>query len=95
MFAPQAGFLFVSDQYYPGWQATVDGSAVPIHRANYAFRVVRVPEGESMVVFRYRPESLRIGAAVSGISLLALVVYAIGDAARRRLDTKRSGSGSG
>ena len=79
--ASQAGFLFVSDQYYPGWEATVDGSAAPIHRANYAFRAVRVPEGESTVVFRYRPASLRIGAAVSGISLLALVVYA----ARRTL----------
>ncbi len=79
--ASQAGFLFVSDQYYPGWEATVDGSAAPIHRANHAFRAVRVPEGTSTVVFRYRPESLRIGAAVSGISLLALVVYA----ARRTL----------
>ena len=93
--ASQAGFLFVSDQYYPGWEATVDGAAAPIHRANYAFRAVRVPEGESTVVFRYRPASLRVGAAVSGISLLAVVVYLIGDAARRRRDGKRSASGPG
>ncbi|MBW2401356.1 MAG: hypothetical protein JRG80_19230, partial [Deltaproteobacteria bacterium] len=36
--APNDGFLFVSDQYYPGWEATVDETPTPILRANYAFR---------------------------------------------------------
>src|SRR5207249_1064254 len=38
--APQRGFLFLADQYFPGWRATIDGVSVPIVRANYAFRLV-------------------------------------------------------
>jgi hypothetical protein len=75
--ASQEGFLFVSDQLYPGWEATVEDTRVPVQRANHAFRLVRVPRGESTVTFRYRPASLRAGAAISLISLLGLVVYAI------------------
>jgi hypothetical protein len=72
--ASSEGFLFLSDQFYPGWEATVNSVAAPIMRANYAFRAVRVPAGESRVVFRYRPMSLRIGAAVSVVGLLCVGV---------------------
>ncbi len=82
--ASEPGFLFVSDQLYPGWQATVDGSSVPIHRANHAFRLVRVPRGESTVSFRYRPASVRVGFAISATSLLGLCIYGI-----RVFDTRR------
>jgi hypothetical protein len=78
------GFLFVSDQLYPGWEARVNGRPVPIARANYAFRLVRVPQGDSEVVFRYRPSSVRIGAAVSLLTAAALVAWAVVRAVRRR-----------
>ena len=55
-----------------------------IYRANYAFRLVPVPAGESTVVFRYRPTSVRLGAAISLISILGLVGYGIVRALRRR-----------
>jgi hypothetical protein len=70
----EGGFLFVSDQYYPGWTATVDETAVPVLLANYAFRLVRIPAGESLVVFRYAPASLRLGAGVSLASVLAIAI---------------------
>lgn len=70
--ASAPGFLFLSDQIYPGWTARVDGVATPIQRANYAFRAVRVPAGESTVEFRYRPWSVYAGAAVSATTLLGL-----------------------
>jgi hypothetical protein len=63
--AAQDGFVVLADQHYPGWEATVNGARTPIVRANYAFRVVRVPAGESHVVFRYRPRSVRYGAFAS------------------------------
>lgn len=47
------GFLFLSDPYYPNWKATVNGKEAHIYRANYAFRAVEVPKGESEIIFRY------------------------------------------
>jgi hypothetical protein len=67
--APQRGFLLLADQYRAGWRATVNGVPVPIERANYAFRVVEVPAGDSRVEFRYEPRSLRVGAFVSALAL--------------------------
>lgn len=74
--AAEAGFVVLSDQYYPGWSATVDGVETPIHRVNHAFRAVHVPAGESTVVFRYRPWSVRVGAVVSALTLVGLLVFA-------------------
>ena len=70
--ADAPGFLFLSDQDFPGWEATVNDVPAPILRANYAFRLVRVPAGASRVVFRYRPRSVRVGALLSAATLLVL-----------------------
>ena len=72
--APERGFLFLSDQHFPGWRATVDGTPTEIVRANYAFRLVEVPRGRSLVEFSYAPASVRIGALVSGITVVALAM---------------------
>ncbi len=50
-----AGYLVLSDAYYEGWQAAVNGSETPILRANIMFRAVPIPAGESTVVMEYRP----------------------------------------
>ncbi len=70
--SPRDGFLVLSDTFRPGWTALVDGAPAPIWRAQTAFRAVRVPSGTHRVVFQYRPQSLRIGAAVSILALLVL-----------------------
>jgi hypothetical protein len=71
--ASAPGYLFVADQYEPGWRATVDGRPAPIARANFAFRLVDVPAGASRVEFRYRQRGLSLGAAVSAGALAMLV----------------------
>ncbi len=58
----QGGFLVLSDTYYPGWQAWVDGREQRILRANHVFRAVAVAPGANQVIFRYRPLSFRLGA---------------------------------
>ncbi|MBI2863528.1 MAG: YfhO family protein [Chloroflexi bacterium] len=68
------GLLVLTDAYYPGWQATVDGEPSPILRANYMFRALALTEGEHLVEFSYQPESLRTGLFVS---VVALAVSAI------------------
>lgn len=52
---PQNAILFLSDNYYPGWEAFVNGNKVPIIRADYTFRAVEVPAGVSRVEFKYSP----------------------------------------
>ncbi|AKF86629.1 hypothetical protein MFUL124B02_30600 [Myxococcus fulvus 124B02] len=58
-------YLVVSDSYYPGWRATVDGKDTPIHRANHALRAVRLTPGAHRVHFDYAPTSFRLGLALS------------------------------
>ncbi len=80
--APQDGYLVLTDAYYPGWTAMVDGQPADIERADLMFRVVKVPAGEHHVEFRYQPQSSAIGAVISiGTVVLLLVVWLV---ARRR-----------
>jgi Bacterial membrane protein YfhO len=69
--APRAGFLVLSDVFYPGWTATVDGSEAQIEKANGFARAVRVPPGEHSVVFEYSPRSFEAGLGISLVSATA------------------------
>jgi len=75
---PAPGFLVLSDSYFPGWQAAVDGQPARILRANYLVRAVALEPGNHQVVFTYRPWPWRIGATASLVSvLLASMVLAL------------------
>ncbi len=67
------GWLVLTDAYYPGWQASVDGQPVEIRRANLMFRAVQLPAGQHTVVFEFVPRSFQIGALVTLLALLFLV----------------------
>jgi len=67
------GILVVSDTYYPGWTAEVNGELVPILKINGGFRGVSIPDGTSSVEFHFRSQSLRWGAATSLFALVLLV----------------------
>ncbi len=69
----QPGLLLLTDTYYPGWSATVDGKPTRLYRADGVFRAVVVPSGEHLVEFRFRPRSFVAGATISVVTLLALV----------------------
>jgi hypothetical protein len=69
----QPGYLFISDSWYPGWQARVDDKPAPIYRADYIFRAVPLAPGTHQVVFEYHPDSLTWGASISLASLVLLV----------------------
>jgi hypothetical protein len=63
------GYLVLTDAYYPGWRAYVDGSETPVLRADYLFRAVELPPGAHQVEFRYEPTSFATGAQVARLAL--------------------------
>ena len=70
--SPAAGWLLVSEKYFPGWTATVNGKDAPIERANVMFRAVRIGAGRSTVAFAYEPATVTWGWVVSLLGLLGL-----------------------
>jgi hypothetical protein len=69
--------LVLSDSYYPGWQAEIDGVEVETLRADYVFRGVPLPEGRHTVVFKFRPRSFFFGAMISCAGVIAWLCWAL------------------
>jgi hypothetical protein len=69
----QPGFLMLTDTYYPGWNAYVNGTHEVIFRANYAFRAIKITPGTHIVEFKYEPTSVYLGGVISLFSLLIFI----------------------
>jgi len=68
-------FLVLSDSFYPGWRARVDGQPTTIYQANGALRAVELPQtGHHSVEMSYYPGIITYSFAYS---LLAWVVLAL------------------
>jgi len=76
--APQDGLMFTSIPYDPSWRVFLNGERVPlISTGNGAYLAIDLPAGSHEIELYYRPEGLVLGAAISGVSLLALVFIVI------------------
>lgn len=67
--------VVLCEMFDEGWTAQVNGKSAAVHPANYLFRSVRVPEGQSTVVFEYRPGSVIAGAIISLVVLGVVLIY--------------------
>ncbi len=69
----RAGFLVFDESFSPGWHAWVDGKPVPIFRADALFMAVPLAQGGlERVLFKYEPNSFRLGFFVSGMFIFAM-----------------------
>lgn len=87
--ARRRAVLVLSDAFYPGWRAYVDGERSPIFPVYFAFRGVIVPEGDHTVTFRYEPMSFKVGLGISVAALLiagAVCLYFLRPGRPRRVD---------
>lgn len=75
----QEGLAVFSDIYYDkGWKAYVDEKEVPIIRANYVLRALKIPAGDHKIDFRFRPASFYNGKKVAIVSSVLLVLLCAG-----------------
>ncbi len=73
--SPQGGVFRLSEQFYPGWSATLDGSSVQIGRCHEAFQCVPIGPGEHLLEFRYRSRWLLPGTALTLCSMLLGIAF--------------------
>jgi hypothetical protein len=67
--SPDGGFLVVSEAYYPGWRATVDGVSTEVYRTNLLLQGVVVPAGTHRVQLEFAPTILYGSGVLSLIGL--------------------------
>jgi hypothetical protein len=71
--AAENTFLVLSDTFFPGWKAYVNGKEEKIYRANYAFRAIPLMAGTHEVEFIYDPLSFRVGAIITFLTIISLI----------------------
>ncbi|GGH41517.1 membrane protein [Mangrovimonas yunxiaonensis] len=73
------GFAVFSEVYYKqGWQAFLDGKAVPHIRLNYVLRGMQIPKGNHVVEFRFQPSVVKTGSIIALASSLLFGVVLLG-----------------
>lgn len=70
--SPINSVLLLSELYYPGWKAYIDGEVVPILRADYLLRAIRLSAGQHRITFSYKPMSFYVGSTISIFTILIL-----------------------
>ena len=71
--SPSSTILLLSELYYPGWKAYVDDKDVPILRADYLLRAVKLDAGQHSITVIYRPMSFYIGSIITIVTILLLI----------------------
>jgi hypothetical protein len=85
--AESSQLLFLSDNYYSGWKATIDDKKTDILRADYIFRAVFLPAGTHVVRFYFDSDLYKISKYISLLSLFTvLLIYFVN---YKRLEIKR------
>jgi hypothetical protein len=70
--AGNSGVLVVSQVFYPGWRAFVDGNPTEVMPADFALTSIPISSGTHRVRFEFYSPAFRIGLLVSLLSCLAL-----------------------
>src|SRR6185503_18806123 len=73
--APAGSALLVSENYYPGWRATVDGRPVKLGRADYTLIGVELPTGAKTVELWFDSAPYHTGKTVTLIALCISVLW--------------------
>lgn len=78
------GLLVLSDNFYLGWRAAIDGVRTPILKANHTMRAVNVPAGRHVVLFAFMPATFFNSMYASLAGAVLVLAILIGSALKRR-----------
>jgi hypothetical protein len=70
--------LVIRETWDPGWSALLDGKPISLQAEYSVFLGVSIPPGGHELVLKYDPIEVRIGLAVSGSSLVLLILVLTG-----------------
>jgi len=70
-------YLVLSEVWYPGWQAAVNGAPAPVLQVNGGLRAVAVPGGASSVQLWFAPNGWRIGLLLFAVGLILMVTLVV------------------
>jgi hypothetical protein len=73
-FSPARTCLVLTDTFYPGWKAKIDGQESQVFRANFLFQAILAPAGKHDVTFEYDPLSFKLGCLLAAFSILVIMV---------------------
>jgi hypothetical protein len=82
--APAGAVLVVSENYFPGWQASVDGRSAPVYRANYNLLGVPLPAGARAVELVFHDPAYSTGKLLTNVALVLSVVLLVGGVVMQR-----------
>jgi uncharacterized membrane protein YfhO len=68
--APAGSSLVVSENFYPGWVATVDGKPGKVGRADYSLIGVELPAGARSVQLLFTSPAYERGKVITWLAIL-------------------------
>jgi hypothetical protein len=77
-------WLFLSEIYFPGWKARVDGEERKVFRAHSIFRSVPLKPDEKIVELYYEPTYFKMGAILSIFAVTILISASVVNAVKMR-----------
>jgi hypothetical protein len=69
----EPGWVVLTDAWYPGWEATINGRSVPVEIAYHAYRAVKVDPGQHTITMQFRPASWEWGRLITILSVLGVL----------------------
>jgi uncharacterized membrane protein YfhO len=70
----QPGWLVLSEIWYPGWQAIVNGSPQPVEKVDGLLRGVYLAgPGSYQITLGYQPRSVIWGSWITGMTIVLLI----------------------
>ena len=88
--ATAPSLVVIAQSYHRAWRAKLDGAAVPVLRANHAFKAVLVPAGRHRVEVIYQDRWFILGGCISVTTLLSIIAWWAGQIRRGRLSSNEA-----
>ena len=73
----KGGLVVFSENYYPGWTATIDGKDAELGRVDYILRGLNVPAGKHQVELMFYPKSIDYTETIAYTGFVLLLVMVL------------------